>query len=1509
MCVVSTASATEPLNDNLTATDTGGVIGSDVSEKLSISDIEEELSAEGDTITVDCNGGGDYTTISDAVSAANGGETIFIKNGEYTEAPISGISKQLTFTGESQNGVIIKTTGTTGFLTTTESGYTSLIFNNLTFKDVNGGSGATINIGGNGNVNILNCTFDSCYSRYGSIRIFTSGALLIEDCKILNSQSSTGSYSSAIDLGGSGTNDYTIKNTVIDNSSIKSTSAATYIFGMIYNEATSRTLTLDNVTLSNCICDKSNGLISTKGNMKIKNSKLINNIISRDGIFGLIFISGGKSVTIETTQITNNTESNYLLTSNSASASFDLSYNNIQDNTFKTAWVNPNYDAYVLDANYWGSNSLPDGITASTWIVEENGVYKLNTGEEIDVIIPGLNDETEPEPEIEYDIYVDCYAADGGDGSKENPFNSILNAITAADDGKTIFVKNGEYIEDSLSFTKSVNIIGESKDGVIVKANGNIAMLTTTSTGIVLSFNNLTFKDSARTGGSGLMFFGGTVDWNFDNCNFINLSSKYGAIQMNTAGTITISNCLFDNVKEKSNSPGAGLMYLNGGGITNIIDTIITNCGYEAASGQMNGLIYVYGSSNVLNIERTVIKNNKGPGNGLIRTAGEVNIRNSSIVNNTIELNPSGGVGDSLFYVTKTLNIEQSIIANNSGPKNLVYSGAAGSTTMNYNYIQNNTFPSGFKTANGALDAEYNYWGSNDKPTDPSVTRYAIMDGEGHFTDDEGNALAKEIPVPGDDGDEPQPAVLDIIYVSDSTGSDDNDGSISAPVKTIAKAIELAQNGKVVILVGNYTLTETLSIDKDLDIEGRGTVLIKSNFQIISTSKALNLTNIKFDSTADISGAVITTTNDLNIDSCVFYANTESGSAIHADGGNIVIANSVLLNPIGYALTATSSSTVNANNNWWGKNQSANTEVAVSSWIVMDASVDLAKINPGDEVTITVSFNKTNAGSDYAGTLPEFDVKITASSLDTNATVKNNKASVKYTVNADDEATVTSGSEQIVVPLKLYDPPEVIYVDALNGADTNDGDEAHPVQSIAKAIELAIKGKIIILEGTYTIDSTLIVNNDLDIKGQGNVIIDGNSKRILNNNANLNISNVQFTNGFDSSAVIVNNANLTLNNTLFYSNVNLNGYGASVVRNNKKLIVDNSKFYENKERYGNIYNNNGAELLINNSEFYDNDVTDVTTVATGIALYSEGGNAVIENSKFYNNKGNFSVIYFLSRDSLSSTVVNNLTITNCIFDNNELVRYGAVYSQKANTTIKDSTFTNNVVKKSSIANGEGAAIYVTGEKVTVETSVFKNNNAADSGKDIYVYAGELDISDSVLINENGYSIEKASAAVVNANDNWWGNNTPNTDIDVERWVVMTVSSNDDDIQIGDEITITASFDKTNDGADYTGDLPEVFDVTFTSTSGNLNEVKAVENKKAEVTYTVDYADKKITVTSDNAIETLTVNRILDIIYVSTEGSDDNDGDRDAPVATLAKAISLLKKAKSSSLQVLIRQVI
>ena len=94
---VNAASAEDTLDANLTAEDSGEIAVDEASSDV--------LSASGDTYVVDTNGGEDYLTVSSAGSDAAGGETIFVKNGDYSEA--DALTKSASAAGESQDDVKI----------------------------------------------------------------------------------------------------------------------------------------------------------------------------------------------------------------------------------------------------------------------------------------------------------------------------------------------------------------------------------------------------------------------------------------------------------------------------------------------------------------------------------------------------------------------------------------------------------------------------------------------------------------------------------------------------------------------------------------------------------------------------------------------------------------------------------------------------------------------------------------------------------------------------------------------------------------------------------------------------------------------------------------------------------------------------------------------------------------------------------------------------------------------------------------------------------------------------------------------------------------------------------------------------------------------------------------------------------------------------------------------------------------------------------------------------------
>ena len=494
-------------------------------------------------------------------------------------------------------------------------------------------------------------------------------------------------------------------------------------------------------------------------------------------------------------------------------------------------------------------------------------------------------------------------------GNENGDYQTISSAVSAATGGETIFIRNGNYT-DSLTFTKSVNLVGQSKEGVSIKTGSSDALIATISgNNPLLSFENITFKDSAR-GSSGVISLMGSGDVTFTNCNFIDLSSKYGAIQTNTAGTITISKCTFDNIKEKTNSPGTGLMYLNGAGTTNIYDCIIKNCGYEASTGQMNALIYEYSKTGTLNIVGTTIVNTTGAATSLIRSSGKVNIKDSVIINNTVSLSSAGYVGDSLFYVTNEMNIETSIISNNVGPKLLLYKNTVADFTMNYCNVQGNTFNGGLTdAAAGDYDANNNYWGSNDLPLDVTASSW-IVEENGEYKYNNGTPL--EVIIPGlNEEPEEEPIVLPegTIYVS-TTGNDKNDGlSEATAVATIAHAVEMAKakdnkTSTVYLLNGDYTTAPVDITEVNITFLGqqKGKVIIHGNGTYIIKVSGENLTfkfeNIDFTDSYSDSGSfgalrLSADYSNFTLNNCNFRNISAKYGAIDLQGdyGTVTISN------------------------------------------------------------------------------------------------------------------------------------------------------------------------------------------------------------------------------------------------------------------------------------------------------------------------------------------------------------------------------------------------------------------------------------------------------------------------------------------------------------------------------------------------------------------------------------------------------------------------------------------
>ena len=500
-------------------------------------------------------------------------------------------------------------------------------------------------------------------------------------------------------------------------------------------------------------------------------------------------------------------------------------------------------------------------------------------------------------------IYVDSSSTSNDEqGTEDNPYKTISAAVNSdkVTGGETIFIKNGLYSENVVvSPKKSMSFVGESQEGVIITSNSsNAGIFKISENGIALSFKNLTFKD-VNAGKFNLpMRIGGNQDLYMGDCSFIDCSSKFGAFQIYTSAAATIENIKILNFKSSATA-GTGGIYLTGNGVYNLKNILIDNSTYSGSSGQMQGIVYLYGSGSSIPtayFSNLTISNCNVISNSIIRSSGNLNIKNSRIVNNSVLKNSNGAAGDGIFYDTHSINITTSVIANNSCPKIALYKTPDKEFTMNYCNIRGNTYGTGFADG-GDYDVNYNYWGSNSLP-DGVVADVWVIDNDGTYQLSNGEDLTVEIP----ELYNAPPSV--IIHVDAIAGDDTNNGSAAAPVKTIAKAVELAQgegkSGKIIVNAGTYAVNN-IQTTAALYISSNGTVIFdgKGGRALYVKSGNLHISGITFTNCNESnSGSIIRmdTNATLIADNCIFTKNggeTYRQSLIYVDGADLTVTNSV----------------------------------------------------------------------------------------------------------------------------------------------------------------------------------------------------------------------------------------------------------------------------------------------------------------------------------------------------------------------------------------------------------------------------------------------------------------------------------------------------------------------------------------------------------------------------------------------------------------------------------------
>ena len=543
-----------------------------------------------------------------------------------------------------------------------------------------------------------------------------------------------------------------------------------------------------------------------------------------------------------------------------------------------------------------------------------------------------------------------------------------------------------------------------------------------------------------------------------------------------------------------------------------------------------------------------------------------------------------------------------------------------------------------------------------------------------------------------------------------------------------------------------------------------------------------------------------------------------------------------------------------------------------------------------------------------------------------------------------------------------------IYVNNTQGNDTWDGQSATyngtsgPKKTISNATcTVTTNGTIYIASGRYneskikiTTNMTIIGENQLntiiDALGNGDIfdITPGTSLTLINltlENANnsitsggainddngigvysdLNITDCTFTNNNADNwggAIYAYDVNLNINKCIFTQNIAYSNGGALSYSDDGtgtvSMTINSSNFTNNNAMHGdggaiyntgtssetnNTFNNNTATYGGAICNKYDGILTETNDIFTnntatycGGAIYNTG--ILTENNNTFNN--NTVTNYggaILNTGILSGTnnTFNNNTATYCA---------GAIDNQYHGIlTETNDIFTNNTATY-------GGAIFNEYYGILTETNDIFTNNTAILGGAIY-NEGTVNVNFCWIIGNNAIQGTQIynNYGTIDATDNWWGTNTPNTSgIDIVNsgdtcdygpWIVLRINSSSP-VQSGDPLKITADLTHDSNSNDTSGNgvIPDGVLIQFYDTLGNIIGTGTTSNGKKEINYTPNNYSGIVTINATaNNVNVSTNIAVTNLnIYISTTGNDiTGDGSQGNPYQSITQGISYVSR--------------
>ena len=672
-----------------------------------------------------------------------------------------------------------------------------------------------------------------------------------------------------------------------------------------------------------------------------------------------------------------------------------------------------------------------------------------------------------------------------------------------------------------------------------------------------------------------------------------------------------------------------------------------------------------------------------------------------------------------------------------------------------------------------------------------------------------------------------------IIYVN-TTGNDSWNGTIpmyngtNGPKKTINNATRtITNNGTIFIANGTYK-ESNININTNMTIIGESQIgtIINANNQgdifNIKTGITLTLENITLENGNASNGGAINNQGQLILKGCLLQDNTASnyGGAIDNDG----VSNKTI---------ATIMNNTFSNNN---------------------AQDGGAIINNGDhgKATATITNNTfLNNSSIYVGgaVFNSGNLGYAIATI-TNNTFTNNHAKGYYGSGGAIDNAGDYGNATATITYNTFSNDSATYV---GGAIEDTGFYGNVTATVNNNIfsnNNATDGGAIINDGDHGNDIISTVNNNTFLNNQatnGGAISDagdyGNVTATITNNK---ISNNTATDGGGvNNSCDYGNVTATLTNNTFLNNTATDGGGiindgdhgnlVTVVINNNTLLNNMATEYggadDNTGDYGNV------KVTITNCTMENNTAV-------------EGG--AIENDGDYSNATSI--------------------ITNCTIENNTANHYGGAIDNEGDYGTVMVTITNNTLLNNTAS--DGGAINNAGDygntAATINNNSLLNNNAMDNGGAFYNTGGDGYASATLnynrIVNNSNTAVYELNGQV-NAEDNWWGTNFNNTNLEsvgmtnfqVSTWIVLNIIANPSTVNLGDNSTLTASLLYNNNDTKINGNLPNGIPVNFGTTLGNVNPINTtIQNNTSKTiltTNTLGYAFVSATV-DDQTVSTL-----------------------------------------------------